>query len=321
MGGGESRVADHRQSGGLAPEGRGGGRQTEKFGKILGLLAGDAPPQWRTAVEVAIMNAGGYQYLDGVVGSEAFRVLIAEAHNLASGFANEAGVIDEEALRECPRGGRRAGMGRAGAERGADADRRQPRAAGHSPRARVPGLARYRRGCQKRRDRGCRRPRRQLVAVQPSLSDALFVRFTKDKWGLGDWTDNPYEGVVDAIVKRIEEAGGEVSVTSLVEDIPARFEVLPATVRNYLGTRKFQVDGDMVRIVAAPIARNATLPKPATSCGRRTVRRCSASWSACTTSRATARKVSVAVAQYLGVGPDGSVKIPFAARRAWTTRR
>ena len=283
----------------------------EKFEKILGLLVDDAPPQWRTAVEVAIMKEGGYEYLDGVVGSEAFRVLIERAQRLALEFANEAGVIDEDALRTR--------LGAAGVGEW-DALARNARLVriGDSlvlrdtRRARV-FLALREIGEASRRD---------LIADVAGLtdnsslssllsSDPLFVRFTKDKWGLSDWTDDPYEGVVEAIVRRIEQAGGEVSVTSLVEEIPTRFEVLPATVRNYLGTRKFRVDGDRVRVVAVPVAPPRDLAE-----ARDVV------WSPGGTPvlrflvglhhlKGNSQKVSVAVAQHLGVGLDGSAKIPF----------
>ncbi len=283
----------------------------EKFERILGLLVGDAPPRWRTAVEVAILDAGGYEYLDDVVGNEEFRALIKRAQGLAPGFANEAGVIDEDALRE-----------RTGTVGVAEWD----------ALLRNAGLARIRGVLVQRDTRRVRvflalreigeAARRDAIADVAGLddnsslssllsSDPLFVRFTKDKWGLSGWTDEPYEGVVDAIVKRIVEAGGEASVASLVEDIPARFEVLPATVRNYLSTRKFQVDGDMVRIVAAPVASARDIGQ-----ARDVV------WAADGTPvlrfrvgmhhlRGNSQKVSVAVAQHLGVGLDGSVKIPF----------
>ena len=283
----------------------------EKFEKILGLLVDDAPPQWRTAVEVAIMKEGGYEYLDGVVGSEAFRVLVERAHRLAPGFASEAGVIDEDALRT------RLG---AGGVPEWDALMRNARLVriGDSlvlrdtRRARVfLALREIGEACS-----------RDLIADVAGLSDnsslssllssdPLFVRFTKDKWGLSDWTDDPYEGVVEAIVRRIEQAGGEVSVSLLVEEIPARFEVLPATVRNYLGTRKFKVDGDMARVVAAPLASPRDLAE-----ARDVV------WSPDGTPvlrflvglhhlKGNSQKVSVAVAQHLGVGLDGSRKVPF----------
>lgn len=287
----------------------------EKFEKILGLLVGDAPLQWRAAVEVAIMKEGGYEYLDGVVGSEAFRELIERVRRLAPGFATRAGVIDEDGLRER--------LGATGVPE-------------WSALARNAGLVRLGDSLVLRDTRRARvflalrrigePARRDLIADVAGLldnsslssllsSDSLFVRFTKDKWGLSDWTDDPYEGVVDAIVKRIEEAGGEASVAALVEDIPARFEVLPATVRNYLGTRKFEVDGDRVRVVAAPVAPMRDLGE-----ARDIV------WSPDGTPvlrfvvgmhhlRGNSQKVSVAVAQHLGVGLDGSAKIPFQRPR------
>ena len=283
----------------------------EKFEKILGLLVGDAPPRWRTAVEVAIMNEGGYEYLDNVVGNGVFRVLVERARSVAPGFANDAGVIDEDALR--------ARIGAVGIPEW-DALARNARL------VRVCGSLVLRATRRARVYLALREigeaSRRDTIADVAGLidnsslssllsSDPLFVRFTKDKWGLSDWTDDPYEGVVDAIVRRIEEAGGETSVTSLIEDIPARFEVLPATVRNYLSTRKFEVDGDVVRIVAAPVA-------PVRDLGRAR----DVAWSADGTPvlrfrvglhhlKGNSQKVSVAVAQHLGVGPDGSVKIPF----------
>lgn len=283
----------------------------EKFEQILGLLVDDAPPEWRTAAEVAITNRAGYEVLDGVVGSGTFKALIARARRLAPELANEAGVIDEDALRT---------------ELGVAGVPEWDALARNAKLVRIGGSLALRDTRRVRvflalRDIGAP-SRRDVIANVAGLkdnsslssllsSDHLFVRFTKDKWGLSDWTDEPYEGVVDAIVRRIEEAGGEVSLSTLVEDIPARFEVLPATVRNYLGTRKFEIDGDVVRIVAAPEAPRRDLAE-----ARDVV------WSPDGTPvlrfvaglhhlRGNSQKVSVAVAQHLGVGLDGYVKIPF----------
>ena len=283
----------------------------EKFEKILGLLVGDAPPRWRTAVEVAIINAGGYEYLDNVVGNGVFRVLIERARSVAPGFANDAGVIDEDALR--------ARIGAEGIPEW-DALARNARLVrvGESLVLRDTRRARVYLALRETGEPSTRDVIADVAGLNDNSSlssllssDPLFVRFTKDKWGLDDWTDDPYEGVFDAIVKRITEAGGETSVTSLIEDIPARFEVLPATVRNYLSTRKFEVDGDVVRIVAAPVASVRDLGRAR-----------DVAWSADGTPvlrfvvgmhhlKGNSQKVSVAVAQHLGVGLDGSVKIPF----------
>ncbi len=282
-----------------------------KFQRILDLLVDDAPPEWRSAAEVAVMKQAGYEYLDGVVANGVFRGLVEEARRLAPRFANEAGVIDEKGLRR---------------EIGADGISEWEALARNARLVRVGGSLVL---------RDTRRARvflalsdigepstRDVIADLAGLtdnsslssllsSDPLFVRFTKDKWGLRDWTDEPYEGVVEAIMRRIAKAGGVVSVQSLVEEIPDRFEVLPATVRNYLGTRKFAVDGDFVRVVAAPVAPPRNLAD-----ARDVV------WSRDGTPalhfeagvhhlKGNSQKVSVAVAQHLGVGLDGSIKIPF----------
>lgn len=282
-----------------------------KFQRILDLLVDDAPPEWRSAAEVAVMKQGGYEYLDGVVANGVFRALIEEARRLAPVFANEAGVIDEQGLREK--------IGAAGIPEWEALARnaRLVRVAGSlvlrdTRRARV-FLALREIGEPSRRD---------VIAGLAGLadnsslssllsSDPLFVRFTKDKWGLGDWSDEPYEGVVEAIVKRIEKAGGAASIQALVDEIPDRFEVLPATVRNYLGTRKFEVDGDVVRVVPIPVAppkdlaeaRDVVWSKDGDPALRFVV--------GLHHLKGNSQKVSVAVAQHLGVGLDGSIKIPF----------
>ena len=309
----DQQVADSvRRAVGWLRRAVGSAARPEKFDRILDLLVGDAPPELRTAAEVAVMSAGGYERLDGVVGDERFRVLINEARLHASGFANEAGVVDEPGLRavvggdDVPewdalvRNARLVRIGRSLVIR-------------DTRRARVfVALQQLERPC-----------RRETIAEVTGLadgsslssllsSDPLFVRFTKDRWGLAEWTDEPYEGVVEAIMKRIGDGGGEASVASLVAEIPERFDVLPATVRNYIGTRKFEVVGEMVRVVDRP-----TTPEQRLSEARDVV------WTRGGNPvlrftigghhlRGNSQKISGAVAQHLGVGLDESAKIPFA---------
>lgn len=283
-----------------------------KFRGVLDLLIGDSPPEWRTAVEVAVMREGGYGYLDGVVGSEVYRNQVAEARRCAPDMANVAGVVDEEALRA-----------RIGAEATAEWELL----------ARNAGLVRF---AGRLLIRDTRRARvflalerrgeplkRAVIAAETQLkdksslssllsSDPLFVRLTKDKWGLAHWTDEPYVGVVDALVKRIRDGGGVARIDELVKEIPQRFEVLPATVRNYLSTRKFAVKGNEVRIVANPVAppqrlsevRDVVWTRDGTPVLRVLVGEHHL--------RGNSQKVSDAVAQYLGVGLDQSAKIPFS---------
>lgn len=284
-----------------------------KFRSVLDLLIGDAPPEWLPAAEVAVMREGGYEHLDGVVGSRLFREQIGRARECARDLANVAGVVDEEALREAIGAeatpeweslARNAGLGRF-AGRLVIRDTRRARVFLALDAA----------------DEPCRR---ETIAEMAQLkdtsslssllsSDPIFVRFTKDKWGLSHWTDEPYVGVVEALVKRIREGGGSARIDELVAEIPKRFDVLPATVRNYLSTRKFAIEGNEVRIVDAPVA-----PPQRLSDARDVV------WATDGTPvlhftvgehhlRGNSQKVSGAVAQYLGVGLDQSSKIPFAS--------
>ncbi|MDE2981919.1 MAG: hypothetical protein OXU74_12065 [Gemmatimonadota bacterium] len=289
----------------------GSAARPEKFDRILDLLVGDAPPELRIAAEVAVMSAGGYERLDGVVGDERYRALIDDARRLAPGFANEAGVVDERALRAV-----------VGGDETPEWD-----ALVHNARLVRIGRSLVIRDTRRARvfvalqqlDRPCQR---ETIAEVTGLadgsslssllsSDPLFVRFTKDRWGLAEWTDEPYEGVVEAIMKRISDGGGEVSVASLVAEIPDRFDVLPATVRNYIGTRKFRVVGEMVQVVDRP-----TTPVQRLSEARDVVWNREGSPVLHFTIgehhlRGNSQKISGAVAQHLGVGLDESAKIPF----------
>ena len=282
-----------------------------RFGLVLNLLVGDATSEWREAAEVAVMAVAGYERLDDVVGNADFRELIMEARRCAPELANAAGVIDEPALSET-----------IGAE---DAPEWEAL-------VRNAGLVRLQKHLVLRDTRRARvflalheigeRSDRQTIARVSGLrdssslssllsSDPLFVRFTKDKWGLRDWADEPYGGVVDALVKRIEKGGGKARLDHLLEQIPQQFEVLPATVRNYLGTRKFKIEGKHVMVAETPTAPRQSLEDA------RDIR-----WAPDGTPalrfvvghhhlKGNSQKIPPAVAQHLGVGLDGSAKIPF----------
>ena len=308
----DAEVSDSvRRAAGWLGRAVGAAAQPVKFRRILDLLVDDAPPEWRTAAEVAVMAQGGYEFLDGVVGNAAFRDQIVQARRRAPGFANEAGVIDEESLRgviganrtpEWEALSRNAGLVRVG----------DSLVIRDTRRARV-FLALQAVGQPSRREAIAEKAQLVDNSSLSSLlsSDPLFVRFTKDKWGLHEWTDEPYEGVVEAIVKRIEEAGGKASIDSLVEEIPAKFEVLPATVRNYIGTRKFKIEGDHVSVVSEPVAPEHDLAEARDVVWTRDGTPVLSFTVGAHHLKGNSQKVSGAVAQHLGVGLDGSEKVPF----------
>jgi len=118
--------------------------------------------------------------------------------------------------------------------------------------------------------------------------------------------------VVAAIMKRIQDAGGWARIDAMVQDISERFDVLPATVRNYVATRKFRTEGGMVRVVAAPVAPAQPLSEARDIVFTRTGNPVLRVRVGEHHLRGNSQKIAPAVAQYLGVGLDGSTKIPFS---------
>ena len=289
----------------------GSAAETEEFDKALELVVGDAPEEVRSAAEVAMMQVADYQRLESGVGDAGFRDLVARVQMMTARYANAAGVVDEEELMDAVDGRvrrwdlavRNAGLVRIG----------EYLAVRDTRRARV-FVALEKLGEPVTRPRLAELAGLADNTTLSSLlsSDRMFVRLTKDKWGLKEWTDNPYEGVVAEIVKRIDRAGGEIAVDELVEQIPMRFDVLPATVRNYLSTRKFKTQDGMVRVVRSPEAPSQPLSKARdvvwTPDGDPAIHLVVGAHHL----KGNSQKVSIAVAQHFGVRPDGSAKVPFA---------
>ena len=92
---------------------------------------------------------------------------------------------------------------------------------------------------------------------------------------------------------------------------PARFDVLPATVRNYIGTRKFQVVGEMVRVVDRPATPVQSLRDARDVVWTREGNPVLHFAIGAHHLKGNSQKISGAVAQHLGVGLDQSAKIPF----------
>ena len=67
------------------------------------------------------------------------------------------------------------------------------------------------------------------------------VKADRDRWGLHDWIDDEYDGIVGEIVQRIEEDGGVTTTERLLREIPAKFNVSPQSVRAYMYTPRFEI--------------------------------------------------------------------------------
>lgn len=78
-------------------------------------------------------------------------------------------------------------------------------------------------------------------------SDERFIRSSKTQWSLSEWGHEEYTGIADELYRRIEAAGGVSSIQLLVEDLVKTYGVAESSVRMYLSTPAFIVEGDRVR--------------------------------------------------------------------------
>jgi hypothetical protein len=71
------------------------------------------------------------------------------------------------------------------------------------------------------------------------------VRADRTRWGFKDWVDDVYEGIVGEIEQRIDEHGGSVALSLLIEELK-QFDVAESSIRTYAATDRFTVEGGIV---------------------------------------------------------------------------
>lgn len=74
------------------------------------------------------------------------------------------------------------------------------------------------------------------------------VRADKHRWGLREWIDDEYEGIVAEIVQRINEDGGATTAERLLTELPEKFGVTENSVHTYIQTPKFVVRDGLVSL-------------------------------------------------------------------------
>ena len=74
------------------------------------------------------------------------------------------------------------------------------------------------------------------------------VKADRDRWGLRDWIDDEYDGIVGEMVQRIEEDGGVTTTERLLTEIPAKFGVSPQSVRAYMYSARFEIRSGSIRL-------------------------------------------------------------------------
>ena len=82
-----------------------------------------------------------------------------------------------------------------------------------------------------------------------SLSNIVSVaRADKYRWGLREWIDDEYEGIVTEIIQRIHEDGGATTVERLLTELPEKFGVRPNSVYMFMQTDKFVIRDGLVSL-------------------------------------------------------------------------
>ena len=89
-------------------------------------------------------------------------------------------------------------------------------------------------------------PRPNLTGILSDISG--IARATKTKWGIADWIEDEYEGIVGEIIQRINEDGGATTLKRLITELPPLFEVKEASVRAVASTQQFVVNDGIVRL-------------------------------------------------------------------------
>lgn len=88
---------------------------------------------------------------------------------------------------------------------------------------------------------------RSESSVKNALAaDDRIVRIDRTKWALKSWGIPEYGGIVDAIGRMIDERGGSVPLSELVESLCERFGVAESSVRAYAAGFPYEVDKGVV---------------------------------------------------------------------------
>jgi len=84
------------------------------------------------------------------------------------------------------------------------------------------------------------------LSVIPSV-----VRADKDRWGLDEWIDDKYDGIVGEIIQRIDEDGGATTTERLLRELPSKFNVKPLSVRAFMQTPRFEIRDGWISMASA----------------------------------------------------------------------
>ena len=212
----------------------------EVDGRIAGLLSAESS-LIRRVFRQALLRVMGYALRDGIYFDRRVSEVVEHLRLIARNLADDAGLVrEEQLLAELPDEGwrplwpwlqKRCGLhdiyGLLGIRNTAKARAKAALISiGHPATreeiSRVCGLDESRLGAQ--------------LSLIPSV-----VRASKDRWGLKEWVDDEYDGIVGEILQRIEEDGGATTIERLLSELPSKFGVSPNSVRAYMQAPKFEI--------------------------------------------------------------------------------
>ena len=84
--------------------------------------------------------------------------------------------------------------------------------------------------------------------------DDRFVRTDKAAWALAGWRHEQYSGIRAEIARVLQQAGGEIELQTLVDDLCARFDVSPNSVQTYASSGEYELRAGVVRRRTSPPA-------------------------------------------------------------------
>ena len=203
--------------------------------------ANDGEAESLTASRRMLLNRLGYECRDGLCLSVSAAATATAIKARGRDMADDAGLIDDELLRE-----------EIGPELRDDADSLVrwigwPRLSGRVA-LRDTHRARTKAGLLKL---GAPATKAEIAEmgglterqVGGALSNLPSVaRADKSRWGLREWIDDVYEGIPAEIVQRINEDGGSTRLNRLLEELPRLFKVSETSIWAYLNTPAFRVD-------------------------------------------------------------------------------
>ena len=76
------------------------------------------------------------------------------------------------------------------------------------------------------------------------------VRADKDRWGLKEWIDDEYDGIVGEIIQRIKEDGGATATERLMRELPSKFNVSASSVRAYMYSPRFVIRDGLISVAS-----------------------------------------------------------------------